>query len=1190
MKKSLLLTTVLAMFAISGFSQADRFWSANNESRNNIIADKSVSRQSYPKEVRLFNLNQASFRQELFSVVGKTSKHSTVISLPNAGGEMEQFEVFEASNFDAELQARFPEIRSYSGKGITDKYATLKLSISPQGVQTMVFRTEKDNEFMEPYSKDHTVYAVYKSHREKGALPWSCGTEETKIVTGLNQQISNSHITARSTGDLKTMRLAQSVTAEYSNYFGATSASQVALPLAAINATLARCNGVYEKDLALHLNLVAASTNVIYYNASTDPYDAAATGAGGTWNAQLQSTLTSVIGEANYDIGHLFGASGGGGNAGCIGCVCTNGSKGSGFTSPADAIPQGDNFDIDYVVHEVGHQLGGNHTFSYANEGSGVNKEIGSGITIMGYAGITSQDVAAHSIDIYHEATIAQIQTNLSSVTCPVTTSIAANNHTPVVAAVSNFTIPKSTPFALSGSATDADGDALTYCWEQNDNASSSQTGASSVASATKASGPNWVSFSPTSSPIRYFPKLATILSGALISGPLTGGDAGTNTEALSSVARILNFRLTVRDNHPYSSTAPVAVGQTQFTDMVVTVSSASGPFAVSSPNTAVSYAGGSSQAITWAVASTTASPVSCANVKISLSTDGGQTFPTVLAASTPNDGTETLTIPNTPTTSARIKVEAVGNIFFDISNTNFTITAGSGCGAPAGLASSGITTSGATVSWTAVSGAVSYDVDYKLTSTSTWTNAATATASTSVAISGLSASTIYDWQVRTNCSGSSSAYTAAQFTTAGAAVCNAPSGLASSSITTSGATVSWTAVSGAVSYDVEYKLTSASTWTAAATATTATSVAISGLASSTVYDWHVRTNCASGSSSYIAAQFTTATASGGCGTAFEPNETQATAAAITSGVTNSAAITTSTDVDYYKIITTATSDNVFNLVGPSGVDYDLFVYNSAGTQIGSSESTTATETVSLTGQAAGTYYIKVMGYSGANSATCYTIKATATVATGCQSSLDNSTNGTTAGAAIIPFNTNVTGLISPSADVDNYKFVITTGGTLTATLSTLPGDYDLKLLNSAGTQVGISQNGGTTSESISYTAAAGTYYAQVYGYNGANSATVCYTLKVQLGTASRVGESTPKAELVSIYPNPVRSELKVNMGGYAEQVSVNVTDMFGRRMMNKTFASASVINTNKLAAGIYMITITNKNGVIIKQEKIVKE
>ena len=986
MKKMLLTAFSLTILYLGSMAQ-NNYWYPNAE-RGKLVTDKAVARLTFPKEFKLYNLDLGLLRRDLFSVAGSTaSKHSTVISLPNADGITEQFEVFEASNFDAELQAKFPEIRAFSGKGITDKYATLKLSISPQGIQTMVFRTDKENEFIEPYSQDHSVYAVFKSQPRPGGLPWSCSTVDRSLAADLNGRVATSSVTARSGGNLKTMRLAQSVTAEYSNYFGATSASQVSLVLAAINATLTRCNGVYEKDLAVHLNLVAASANVIYYNPSTDPYDAASTGAGGTWNAQLQSTLTSVIGEANYDIGHLFGASGGGGNAGCIGCICTNGSKGSGFTSPADGIPQGDNFDIDYVVHEVGHQMGANHTFSYALEsGTGVNKEIGSGITIMGYAGITSYDVAPHSIAAYHEASIAQIQANLGTKTCPVTTTIV--NATPVVAAVSNRTIPVSTPFALTGSATDADGDPLTYSWEQNDN--STVSGASSKASPTKTSGPNWISFLPTASPTRYFPQLSTILAGGLTTGPLPGGDAGITTEALSSVSRTLNFRLTVRDNAPYSSSAPVSVGQTQFTDMVVTVSNTSGPFSVTSPNTAVSWAGNSTQAITWAVANTTASPVSCANVKISLSTDGGLTFPTVLAASTPNDGTESLVIPNTPTTTARIKVESVGNIFFDISNTNFTITAGSGCGVPSGLSSSAVTTSSATVSWTAVSGAVSYDVDYKLNSTSTWTNAATATTSLSVNLSGLTAGSLYDWRVRTNCSGGSSAYTQAQFTTS------------------------------------------------------------------------------AGSS---------------CGTAFEPNETQATAATISAGVANSAAITTATDVDYFKIVTTGTSNNVFSLAGPSGMDYDLEIYNSAGTSIGTGTSGTATESVSLTNQAAGTYYIKVFGYSGANSATCYTITATVTpVSTGCISTYDNSTNGTTSGAAAIPFNTDITGQINPSGDIDNYKFVITTGGTITVTLGTLPADYDLKLLNSAGTQVGISQNGSTTSESISYTAAAGTYYAQAYG------------------------------------------------------------------------------------------------------------
>ena len=341
------------------------------------------------------------------------------------------------------------------------------------------------------------------------------------------------------------MRLAQSCNGEYSNYFGATSSAQVGLVLAAFNATLTRCNGVYEKDLALHLNLIANTTAVIYYN----PQQILIQLIMSSWNNQLQSTLTSVIGEANYDIGHMFGASGGGGNAGCIGCVCVNGSKGSGITSPADGIPQGDNFDIDYVVHEVGHQLGANHTFSMSLEGTGQNKEVGSGITIMGYAGITAQDVAPHSIDIFHETSIAQIQANLATKTCPVSTNMTANN-APVIGAASNYTIPISTPFALTGSATDAKSDALTYCWEQNDNSTTS--GTSSVASPTKATGPNWLSFSPTASGTRTFPKLSTILAGLNVTGPLPGGDAGANIEALSSVSRTLNFRLTVRDNNPY--------------------------------------------------------------------------------------------------------------------------------------------------------------------------------------------------------------------------------------------------------------------------------------------------------------------------------------------------------------------------------------------------------------------------------------------------------------------------------------------------------------------------------------------------------------------------------------------------------------------------------------------------------------
>ncbi len=1058
-KLSLLLLTIVLALAV----QSQEYWSPVSEARP-LATDKSVARLSFPKDFKLFELNVNPLKQELFKVVDNASRHSTIIRLPNAEGLLEEFEVVEASNFEPELQARFPEIRAFSGRGVTDRSANLKLSISPQGIQTMVFRTGRENEFIEAYSADHTVYAVYKSRREKGDLPWTCSTPDEKLAFDLNEQVNSSGYANRSGGNLKTIRLAQSCNGEYANYFGATSSAQVGLVLAAFNATLTRCNGIFERDLALHLNLIASTTNVIYYNPATDPYTTMS-----NWNLQLQQTLTNVIGNANYDIGHMFGASGGGGNAGCIGCICVNPAtstslaKGAGITSPADGIPQGDNFDIDYVAHEIGHQLGANHTFSMSNEGTGQNKEPGSGITIMGYAGITSQDLANHSIDIFHQTSIAQIQANLETKTCPVTTVIV--NSTPVVNAGPDYTIPISTPFALTGSATDADaGDVLTYCWEQNDNASSSQTGASSVASPTKATGPNWVSYVGSTSPTRYFPKLSTILAGANVSGPLPGGDAGANTEALSSVSRTLNFRLTVRDNAPYSSTAPVSVGQTQFDDVVVTVTNTSGPFAVTSPNTAVSWAGNSAQTVTWSVNNTTAAPVSCANVKISLSTDGGNTF-TTLVASTPNDGSEVVTIPNTPTTTARIKVEAVGNIFFDISNANFTITAGSACGTPTGLSASSITNTSATVSWSSVSGALSYDVDYKAVSSGTWTNAATGTTSLSINLTGLTEGTTYDYRVRANCSGGSSGYAQAQFTTT--APCNAPTGLASSSITASSATVSWTAVSGASNYTVEYKAASSGTWITAAAATTSTSVNLSGLTASTLYDWRVRTNCTSGSSAYSQAQFTTS------------------------------------------------------------------------------------------------------------------------VASACPGPYDVSTNGTRSGAATIPFNTDIKGLINTTSDNDYYKFVISTAGTITVTLTTLPADYDLRLYRN-NTQVGISQNAGTANESISINASTGTYYARVYGYNGANNTTNCYTLRVQLGTASREGELIV-GNKISVFPNPVTDKVNIRIDDIEGLADIRVMDINGRILQQHRSSSVNTqLDVSRLASGMYIIRVMNggKESVM----KIVKE
>lgn len=727
MKKQLSLIGMLFLSGIS-FAQTDRLWSADSkktsseifENKKNIINPKIYS----------LDLNRLkAVLAEAPKRLGAGEKSEVVISFPNAEGRMENFKVRENSNFDPQLASRYPDIKSYIGEGFGDSNSTVYFSISLLGLSSMEIYGDKSAVFIEPYAKDLSTYVVYKKSDKKDDL----STFECTVIDVAQKGISNmNNLAARPNADdarLRTFRLALSCTGEYTSYFGGTKANA----LAAMNNTMTRVNGVFEKDFAARMILIANNDAVIYTNSSTDPYSAAA--QMDNWNSQLQSTLTSVIGEANYDVGHLFGASGGGGNAGCIGCVCTNGSKGSGYTSPSDGIPSGDNFDIDYVAHELGHQFGGNHTFSNTNEGTGVNMEPGSGSTIMGYAGITAQDVQPHSDAFFHAISIQQITNNIKAKTCPVSTS--TGNSIPTANAGSDYTIPKGTPFMLTGTGTDANGDALTYIWEQIDNASSSQTGTGSAASANKASGPTFRSWTPTASPVRYFPRMASVLAG----NTTTAGSEIT-VEALSNVARNYNFRFTVRDNRAGGS-------GNNSDDAVITVNGTAGPFSVSSQNSATTFSGGTSQTITWNVAGTTANGVNAANVDILWSADSGTTWTTLLAG-TPNDGSQAVTIPNASTTTGRIMVKGSNHIFFDVNNANITVNAGSGTvdvtapTAPA-LSASGTTSTSTNLSWSGATDAVGvtgYDV-YQGPSL------IGSAASTAYTVTSLSPSTTYSFTVR---------------------------------------------------------------------------------------------------------------------------------------------------------------------------------------------------------------------------------------------------------------------------------------------------------------------------------------------------------------------------------------------------------------------------------------------------------
>ncbi|MFV8324503.1 reprolysin-like metallopeptidase [Flavobacterium sp. ZS1P14] len=626
--------------------------------QNKIAAsDRIVAKPSADNEL-LFKLDEVAIKQSLEPLHNKASKENRIeISIPNTNGVLEKFSVWESSNFEPELQAKYQDIRAYAGIGITDRNASLYFSFSPQGIQTMILRGDSGSEFIEQDAKDKTVYVLFNSkNRTRGSLPFTCKTEDV----ALNKQLLNKTNKISASNRLfKTLRLALSCTGEYTAFFGGTKLGA----LGGMNATLTRVNGIFNKDLAVKLILIANDDLVIYTNAVTDPYDDATAGAGGTWNQQLQTTLTSTIGEGSYDIGHLFGATGGGGNSGCIGCVCVSPTvaaplaKGSAFTSPSDSKPQGDTFDIDFVAHEMGHQLGANHTFSYELEGTGVCVEPGSGSTIMGYAGITDYNVQANSDDYFAYASIKQIQDNLSSKTCP--TSTAVTNSPPVISAGSDWTIPNGTAFKLAGTGSDINGDTLTYCWEQNDSATSA-SGANSIALPTKVDGPLFRSMYPSSSPIRYMPAYSTVLSSKLT----------TAWESVSTIARTLHFTLTGRDNVD----AAVGTAQTSTDEMIVNVSGAVGPFAVTSQNTEnLSWFQGTTQTVTWSVNGSNTLAGS-GNVNIKLSTDGGLTFPTILALATANDGSEVITVPNITAQNCRILIEPTANIYYALNSKSFAI------------------------------------------------------------------------------------------------------------------------------------------------------------------------------------------------------------------------------------------------------------------------------------------------------------------------------------------------------------------------------------------------------------------------------------------------------------------------------------------------------------------------------------
>jgi hypothetical protein len=565
----------------------------------------------------------------------------TVI-LPMPQGGFASFAVIESPVMEPPLQAQFPQIRTYLGQGIDDPTATVRFDRTPLGFHAQVL-APTGAVYIDPYSRgDTTHYAVYfKRDYSKANDGWVCTAGEDEIPV----EPAGGETDTPSGTTLRTYRLACACTGEYAAFFGGTVANAQAAIVTAVN----RITGVYEKECAIRMVLVGNNSSVVYTNGSTDPYT---NSSGSTMLSQNQTTLDSVIGSANYDIGHVFST--GGGGIAQLGCVGVAGAKAKGVTGLPS--PTGDPFYIDYVAHEMGHQYGANHCFNSSTSACSGNRsathayEPGSASTIMGYAGICgADDLQPHSDPYFgfdgHDAIIAYTSAGAGGGS-PSTTG----NSIPAVNGGPDYRIPANTPFALTATGSDGNGDTLTYSWEEADLGATT-----TLAQGDTGSGPIIRVLNPTVSPTRTVPRLSNLLANTTVVG-----------ERLPTTTRTLNWRVCARDNRANG-------GGWNSDSVVISVTNTGAAFAVTSPNSAVSWSG--TQTVTWNVAGTTASPISCANVDILLSTDGGNTFPTTLLASTPNTGSAVVTLPSISTSAARIKVAAVGSIFFDLSNSNFTIT-----------------------------------------------------------------------------------------------------------------------------------------------------------------------------------------------------------------------------------------------------------------------------------------------------------------------------------------------------------------------------------------------------------------------------------------------------------------------------------------------------------------------------------
>lgn len=650
--KKLLLFISLVLFTF-GNGYAQQLW--KKVANENTITGDQFARDSNPRDFQLFSLDLDALKTILAQAPSRLLQQpsNTIVEFPNAEGILQKYKIYEASVMHQDLAANHLNIQSYVGKGIDDPTATIRFSVTIFGLHAMTTSGQGGTFYIDTYTKDLKNYIVYNRVGIETTNTFTCGVtdrpEDNDLTDDFTSIASNNSL-------FKTYRLAMACTIEYAAFHvnaaglnAGTLQQKKDAVLAAMNVTMTRVNGIYERDFSLTMVLVPNNQDIIFI--TSDDFDNQNTA--NILLDQSQTVIDATIGSANYDIGHTVST--GGGGVAQLQSPCSN-SKARGITGLNS--PVGDPYDVDYVCHEMGHQFGCSHTFNGDQGGCNGNRsassafEPGSGSTIMSYSGLcNAQDVQNQSGAYFHARSVIQASNFINAGgNCAV--AIPNGNAAPVVSAGADYTIPFGTAFLLKGVATDADGDALTYCWEQYDNEISTQPPLP-----TSAGGPNFRSNNPAVSSDRYFPKFSDVLANNLT----------PTWEVIPNVARPMEFSLVVRDNG-----TPLG-GQTERATMNLTFAN-TGPFKVTSQSSFIGWAQNSAENVTWDVAGTDANGINTTMVNIRLSADGGLTFPYLLAENTPNDGNQIITVPNIVSQSCRLMVEAVGNVYYALNASNFVV------------------------------------------------------------------------------------------------------------------------------------------------------------------------------------------------------------------------------------------------------------------------------------------------------------------------------------------------------------------------------------------------------------------------------------------------------------------------------------------------------------------------------------